>query len=165
MMLDPVSQRLSNESNLTVSSLGTPDGTTPHNLESQFLRQPLYNSNQGTPMSEGIAARDAATINSFESAGMMRPASQASQASYASNGSEKRTRKKKAGTPAQIHTPASLNYHGVNIYQASNQGNLPLVVLLWSMASNKKVNLMSVDFQGNNPMHYACLADNSEVFF
>jgi len=37
------------------------------------------------------------------------------------------------------------------------------VVLLWSMAANKKINLMSPDFQGNNPMHYACLADSSEV--
>lgn len=31
------------------------------------------------------------------------------------------------------------------------------------MASAKKINIMSNDIHGNNPMHYACLANNSEV--
>lgn len=114
-------------------------------------------------MSNGIAARDAMSVNSNESSSMLRSPSQASQASFATTGSEKKVRKKRTANPAIIHTPATLNYHNINIYQAANQGNLPVVVLLWSMASNKKVNLMSPDFQGNNPIHYACLAENSEV--
>ena len=61
--------------------------------------------------------------------------------------------------------PTSLNYRGVNIYNAANQGNLPICVLLWGMAAAKKlpVNLMAPDYQGNNPMHFACLAETPEV--
>jgi len=168
-MADNNSRRVSVGSDLTIDSngdsLGTPERTPPYNLESQFLRQSSHHSqvSQGTPLNNGIAARDAMSVNSNESSSMLRSPSQASQASFATTGSEKRVRKKRAANPAIIHTPATLNYHNINIYQAANQGNLPVVVLLWSMASNKKVNLMSPDFQGNNPIHYACLAENSEV--
>lgn len=56
-----------------------------------------------------------------------------------------------------------LSYNGQTIITASSQGNLPVCVLLWGMASAKKINIMSNDIHGNNPMHYACLANNSEV--
>ena len=65
--------------------------------------------------------------------------------------------------PSVIHSSLTINYHGVNIYQAASQGNLPVCVLLWGMASAKRVNLMVPDSDGNNPMHYAVLADNTEV--
>jgi hypothetical protein len=58
---------------------------------------------------------------------------------------------------------SSINYHGINIIQAAGQGNLPLCVLLWGMATAKRVNLMEPDAQGNTPMHFAALADLPEV--
>ena len=58
---------------------------------------------------------------------------------------------------------ASISYHGINIIQAAGQGNLPLCVLLWGMATAKRVNLMDPDPQGNTPMHFAALADLPEV--
>jgi ankyrin repeat protein len=57
----------------------------------------------------------------------------------------------------------SLTYNGQTIITAASQGNLPVCVLLWGMASAKKINIMSPDIHGNNPMHYACLAQTSEV--
>jgi hypothetical protein len=60
-------------------------------------------------------------------------------------------------------SPASINYHGINISQAAGEGNLPVCVLLWGMATAKRVNLMDPDIQGNTPMHFAALADNPEV--
>jgi ankyrin repeat protein len=57
----------------------------------------------------------------------------------------------------------SLTYNGQTIISAASQGNLPVCVLLWGMASAKKINIMSPDIHGNNPMHYACLAQTSEV--
>ncbi len=57
----------------------------------------------------------------------------------------------------------SVNYHGTNIFQAAAQGNLPLCVLLWGIASAKKVKIMTCDVNGNNPMHFASLADSPEV--
>jgi hypothetical protein len=56
-----------------------------------------------------------------------------------------------------------VNYHGTNIFQAASQGNLPLCVLLWGIASAKKVKLMTCDVNGNNPMHFASLAESPEV--
>ena len=56
-----------------------------------------------------------------------------------------------------------LSYNGQTIISASSQGNLPICVLLWGMASAKKINLMISDIHGNNPMHYACLANTAEV--
>lgn len=46
---------------------------------------------------------------------------------------------------------------------AASQGNLPLCVLLWGMATAKKVNLLVPDVQGNTPFHFAALADVPEV--
>jgi len=57
----------------------------------------------------------------------------------------------------------SISYHGVSIAQAASMGSLPLCVLLWGMASARRLSLMAPDGQGNNPMHFAALADNPEV--
>jgi hypothetical protein len=57
----------------------------------------------------------------------------------------------------------TLTYNGQTIISAASQGNLPVCVLLWGMASAKKINIMAPDIHGNNPMHYACLAQTSEV--
>lgn len=54
-------------------------------------------------------------------------------------------------------------YNGTTITTAATQGNLPVCVLLWGMASAKKQSLMIPDKHGNNPMHYACLAPTAEV--
>lgn len=70
---------------------------------------------------------------------------------------------KKKKTPSGSLSPTSIAYRGVNIYQAAAQGSLPLCVLLWGMASAKRVNLMSPDPSGNNPLHMAALADTPEV--
>lgn len=56
-----------------------------------------------------------------------------------------------------------LSYNGQTIITASSQGNLPICVLLWGMASAKRINIMLNDIHGNNPMHYACLAPTAEV--
>lgn len=65
------------------------------------------------------------------------------------------------GQVSQVATP--INYHGVTISQAASQGNLPLCVLLWGMATAKRVRLMDPDPQGDTPMHFAALADIPEV--
>ena len=57
----------------------------------------------------------------------------------------------------------SVTYRGVGIWQAAGQGSLPLCVLLWSLAAARRVSLMAPDERGNNPMHFAALADNAEV--
>ena len=74
---------------------------------------------------------------------------------------EKKIKKKKQTKPAV--SVVSVNYHGVNIFQAAGEGNLPLCVLLWGIASAKRVNLMSCDALGNNPMHFAAFAESPEV--
>lgn len=56
-----------------------------------------------------------------------------------------------------------VTYHGLTIAKAAMQGNLPVCVLLWGMAAAKRLNLMVPDAQGNNPMHFAALADSPEV--
>lgn len=63
----------------------------------------------------------------------------------------------------QVATPQSINYRGIHIYQAAEQGSLPLCVLLWGMASAKRVNLFAADGQGNTPLHHAAMADSPEV--
>lgn len=57
----------------------------------------------------------------------------------------------------------AIAYHGLTINRAAMQGNLPVCVLLWGMATAKRLNIMVADNHGNTPMHYAALADNSEV--
>ena len=60
---------------------------------------------------------------------------------------------------------SGINYHGATISQAASQGNLPLCVLLWGMATAKRVRLMDPDAQGDTPMHFAALADLPEVSY
>ena len=60
-------------------------------------------------------------------------------------------------------SPSSINYHGSTMAVAASQGNLPLCVLLWGMATAKKVNLLVPDAEGNTPFHFAALADVPEV--
>ena len=74
--------------------------------------------------------------------------------------SDRKPTKKKSST--SVDAP-NINYHGVTIYQAACQGSLPLCVLLWGMAAARRVRLMIPDPTGNNPMHYAALADTAEV--
>lgn len=126
----------------------------PQNLEGQFLRQ----SSQSQPFDQN-SVRETGSVDSFTSGtGLRAP----SNASINSRGESKQRTKKKA-VSNMVYTPVTLNYHGINIYQAASQGSLPICVLLWGMASSKRINLMTPDFQGNNPIHYAALADNPEV--
>ena len=38
-----------------------------------------------------------------------------------------------------------------------------MCVLLWGMAAAKRINLIIPDEHGNTPMHYAALAESTEV--
>lgn len=153
MMQDPEDSRRSLESEVstTVDTTATPEKGP--NLESQFLRQ----SSQSSQKNE-YYMRDTSSVSSANSGGggMIR------SPSTTSVGTDQRA-KKRRNPNAVAYTATTLNYHGVNIYQACAQGNLPVVVLLWGMASSKRVTLMDRDFQGNNPMHYAAMAGNTEV--
>jgi hypothetical protein len=66
-------------------------------------------------------------------------------------------------THSYAHAASSIHYHGATMSQAASQGNLPLCVLLWGMATAKRVNLLEPDEQGNTPFHYAALADLPEA--
>lgn len=57
----------------------------------------------------------------------------------------------------------AINYQGLTIYVACRQGNLPVCVLLWGIAAAKQVSLMAADAEGNNPIHYACMAETNET--
>lgn len=57
----------------------------------------------------------------------------------------------------------SITYQGISFSQAAAEGNLPLCVLLWGMASAKRVNLITPDSQGCNPLHHAAMAETTEV--
>ncbi|GMH47500.1 hypothetical protein TrVE_jg4874 [Triparma verrucosa] len=46
---------------------------------------------------------------------------------------------------------------------AASQGNLPISVLLWGMYQAQGVDPLRPDTEGNNPVHYAVLADTFEV--
>jgi hypothetical protein len=74
-------------------------------------------------------------------------------------------KRKKKLTSNHSVSPFSVMYKGANIYQAAQEGNLPLCVLLWGMASAKRVNLLEADAQGNCVLHAAALSDNSEVMY
>ena len=58
---------------------------------------------------------------------------------------------------------SAINYQGVTIYVACRQGNLPVCVLLWGIAAAKQISLMAPDAEGNNPIHYACMAETNET--
>lgn len=121
----------------------------------------LYPSRSNT-----IASRDDSSVNSTQTSSTVQnnsdnnPASPGVALGIVRTPSEKKSKKRR---PSTAQTAASINYRGINIYQASEQGNLPLCVLLWGMASAKRVNLMVPDGQGNNPLHFAALAESSEV--
>ena len=65
--------------------------------------------------------------------------------------------------PGSIDIQAAINYKGATMKLACQQGNLPVCVLLWGIAAAKRVSLMDPDSEGNNPMHYAVLSENTEV--
>lgn len=66
--------------------------------------------------------------------------------------------------PTYSAPPASaITYQGLTIYAACRQGNLPTCVLLWGIAAAKQISLMEPDAEGNNPLHYACMAENNEA--
>eukprot|EP00520_Triparma_pacifica_P001696 CAMPEP_0118659566 /NCGR_PEP_ID=MMETSP0785-20121206/15183_1 /TAXON_ID=91992 /ORGANISM="Bolidomonas pacifica, Strain CCMP 1866" /LENGTH=311 /DNA_ID=CAMNT_0006552685 /DNA_START=68 /DNA_END=999 /DNA_ORIENTATION=+ len=46
---------------------------------------------------------------------------------------------------------------------ACSRGNLPVTALLWGMYKAKGVDPMTKDNEGNNPLHYAVLADDAQV--
>ena len=52
----------------------------------------------------------------------------------------------------------SLNYRGINIYDAARQGNYPVFVLLWGIASSRYINIMVPDGNGNTPLHHASMS-------
>ena len=132
----------------------SPHDKSPQTLASQYLRQ----SSRGSSKNDGTL-RDSMSVDSSLSGNEVLRSP--STASINTNG--ERPRRKKKPSTNMVYTPITLNYHGVNIYQAAAQGNLPLCVLLWGMASSKRITLMVPDFQGNNPMHFAALADTPEV--
>lgn len=59
--------------------------------------------------------------------------------------------------------PGAIHYYGVTLSMAASQGSLPVTVLLWGFAAARRVNLMVPDANGNNPIHFAALADSPEV--
>jgi hypothetical protein len=65
--------------------------------------------------------------------------------------------------PGALDIQTAINYKGATMKMACQQGNLPVCVLLWGIAAAKRVSLIDPDSDGNNPMHYAVLSDNSEV--
>jgi hypothetical protein len=71
---------------------------------------------------------------------------------------------KKRGIKPSNDIMNHIHYHGVTLNMAAIQGNLPLFVLIWGMAAARRVNLMIPDSNGNNPLHHAAIAENSEVW-
>jgi hypothetical protein len=101
----------------------------------------------------GTASSTSSESNSIVQQGLVR----------ASSGSERRLKRPRKSNSGLNVSPASINYKGINIYQAAEQGNMPLCVLLWSIASAKRANLTIPDINGNTPLHFAALADTAEV--
>lgn len=58
---------------------------------------------------------------------------------------------------------STILYHGTNIVQAATEDNLPLFILLWTMAKSKSIKLFVSDNEGNTLVHYASLAHDNEV--
>jgi ankyrin repeat protein len=71
------------------------------------------------------------------------------------------SRKRNIRRTSDIHN--SINYKGTTLNMAASDGNLPVFVLIWGMAKAKRINLMVPDQTGNNPFHYAALAESTEV--
>lgn len=123
-------------------------------LENEFFSN-SGNSQSGNQLVEILSVPTENTANSSLESNVV-------QGLVRSASGEKRKRSKKSSGNSS-HSPVSITYRGLNIYHAAQQGNMPLCVLLWSMASAKRVNLIVPDANGNNPMHFAALSDTPEV--
>ena len=108
-----------------------------------------------------IEPNDPEPLLKFDRVPLSRETSESSVHSRSRANGDRKLRRRR--TSSSQHTASSINYHGVNIYHAAAQGSLPLCVLLWGMASAKRVSLMAPDLHGNNPMHHAAFADTAEV--
>ena len=98
-----------------------------------------YDSETSYPSrSNTIVSRDDASVQSTQTSSTVQNNSDYGASSpYLAFGlvrsnSDKRSKKRR---PSTAQTAASINYRGINIYQSSEQGSLPLCVLLWGMAS------------------------------
>lgn len=58
---------------------------------------------------------------------------------------------------------STLLYRGISIEKAAKTGDLPVFVLLWTMAHSKKINLFVADELGNTILHYAALSDDDSI--
>ena len=68
-----------------------------------------------------------------------------------------------AATSQQEENPPQVQYNDITLSLACAKGMLPTAVLLWGMHKAQNQNPMSPDADGNNPLHYAALADTPEV--
>lgn len=145
-------------SNCIIASRNTSETSLPNTTidmehsDAAAAQQRFIDRQTSAPVGGAAAAQRRAELLKQRSTG-----SQGSRRSQ-SNRSDTSSR-----TGASVHTPQSINYKGINIYQAAAQGSLPLCVLLWGMASPKRVNLMTPDHAGNTPLHYAALAESADV--
>jgi len=62
-----------------------------------------------------------------------------------------------------IKSFSTLLYRGISVASAAKTGNLPVFVLLWTMAYSKKMNLFFSDDLGNTILHYAALSDDDSI--
>ena len=76
---------------------------------------------------------------------------------------ENKPRMKKAKTQVDVLSSINIQWKGVTMRMACEQGNLPVVVTLWGLALSRNVDMMGPDSEGNTPIHYAAFADNAEV--
>lgn len=76
---------------------------------------------------------------------------------------ENKPRLKKAKTQLEASGSSGIQWRGLTMKMACQQGNLPVVVTLWGLALSRNVDLMVPDDEGNTPIHYAASADNAEV--
>ena len=153
---------VSNESD--ASSIGgdsPPTEKVAVNLETQFLG--LRQSSSGKRSEYSTILRDSSSTEAVSNPSITNANLIRSPSVNSANSGDQRSRSRKRNGNIIMYTAATLHYHGVNIYQAASQGSLPLCVLLWGMASSKRLSLMVPDQNGNNPMHHAALAESAEV--
>ncbi len=79
------------------------------------------------------------------------------------NADDSSKHRKKRPNIVSLTMAKAVTYGGWDIFRAAEQGNLPVCVLLWGMASAKRISLMLPDEDGCNPVHYASMAETSEV--
>ena len=75
--------------------------------------------------------------------------------------SEVRSHVKRSTRGSEVTGP--VNYHGITLTMAAAQGSLPVFVLVWGMVKAKKLNFFTPNVEGNNVLHYAAMAESSEV--